>query len=196
MKTTIGAAMAGGNPKDGREKNDFYPTPPECTEALMAYEQEFIRAHQPFDAIWEPACGDGAITRVLLDHEFGVISTDIADLYAFGLSGVDFLEGEPLHTGRPIITNPPFNLAHKFIERALGDCDAPYLALLLKSTYWHAARRYTLFTDYPPSVVYPLTWRPDFMNKGAPTMDCSWMVWDRKRPGTQYIPMRKASGGR
>lgn len=42
----------------GRPTNDYYPTPPEATQALLGVES--------FDGdIWEPACGDGAICRVL-----------------------------------------------------------------------------------------------------------------------------------
>lgn len=41
-----------------RAAYEFYPTPPEATRALLSVES--------FDgAIWEPACGDGAISEVL-----------------------------------------------------------------------------------------------------------------------------------
>ena len=64
-----------------RQKDDFYPTPFVAIEALLD--------HESFDGdIWEPACGDGAISApVSLYHN--VISTDLND-YGFGESGVDF----------------------------------------------------------------------------------------------------------
>ena len=50
-----------------RQKDDFYPTPLIAIEALLD--------HENFDGdIWEPACGDGAISApVSLYHN--VIST-------------------------------------------------------------------------------------------------------------------------
>jgi len=184
--------MAGGNPTQGRNAEDFYPSPDECTIGLLDAEEQYIRAHSGF--IFEPACGDGAMAKVFLERKFGVYCHDLVYRgYLHSLSGRDFLTDEPIEgtTGIPIITNPPFNLAPAFIRRALEDCAAPYLALLLKSTFWHAKSRYKLFCDHPPSVIYPMTWRPDFMKRGAPTMDCSWIVWDTNRPGTSYIPMLK-----
>jgi len=41
-----------------RAAYEFYPTPPEATRALLSVEC--------FEGdIWEPACGDGAISKVL-----------------------------------------------------------------------------------------------------------------------------------
>ena len=185
MTTTLGAAMAGGNPTLGRVKDEFYPTPNTCTIGLMELEQHFIRSHT--DCVWECACGDGKMSDIIDEYGFTVISTDLVDR-GYG-SQMDFLATTAGKEKVAIVTNPPFNLAPQFIEHAIGYFEVPYLALLLKSTFWHAKRRLPLFRKYPPSVIYPMTWRPDFMNRGAPTMDCSWMIWDVSRPGTMYIPM-------
>ena len=77
---------------------DFYATPPEATRALLSVEH--------FDgSIWEPACGDGAISRPLIAAGHEVVSTDLVDR-GFGISGVDFmLERGP--RAKHIITNPP-----------------------------------------------------------------------------------------
>ena len=62
---------------------EFYPTPPEATRALLSVEK--------FDgSIWEPACGDGAISKVLQKANYSVVSTDLIN-YGFGESGQDFL---------------------------------------------------------------------------------------------------------
>ena len=66
-----------------RIPNEFYPTPPEAVRALLSVET--------FDgSIWEPACGEGAIAKVLLAAGFDTVSTD-RFAYGFGESGVDFL---------------------------------------------------------------------------------------------------------
>lgn len=188
MATGIGAAMAGGNPTQGRNKDDYYPTPEECTRALLIKEKDDILLHTP--NVWECACGAGEMSEVIKQFGFNVESSDLIDR-GYGTE-LDFFEYSIAKTTSAIITNPPFNLAPQFIRHALEVIQVPYLALLLKSTFWHAKTRYPLFAQHTPSVIYPLTWRPDFMKRGAPTMDCSWVVWDRNRgEGTNYIPIRK-----
>ncbi|NBU58329.1 MAG: hypothetical protein EBS23_00835 [Betaproteobacteria bacterium] len=78
--------------------NEFYPTPPEATRALLSVEH--------FDGdIWEPACGDGRIAKVLERHGHPVVATDLYP-YGYGATGVDFLrEREP--RAKHIVTNPP-----------------------------------------------------------------------------------------
>lgn len=82
-----------------RAAYEFYPTPPEATRALLSVES--------FEGdIWEPACGDGAISKVLEAAGYQVVSTDLIDR-GFGAGGQDFLKSpEPL--ARNIITNPPY----------------------------------------------------------------------------------------
>jgi hypothetical protein len=75
-----------------RADHDFYPTPPEAVRALLSVEQ--------FDGtIWEPACGDGAISRELEAHGHNVVSTDLIDR-GYGQSGSDFLS--PVTTKRDL----------------------------------------------------------------------------------------------
>ena len=82
-----------------RIPNEFYPTPPEAVRALLSVEQ--------FDgSIWEPACGEGAISKVLSAAGHQVVSTD-RFAYGFGETGVDFL-AEQTPRARHIVTNPPY----------------------------------------------------------------------------------------
>ena len=117
--------IAGGNSAYGRAKADFYPTPPDATLALVKALSLPVKTR-----IWEPACGEGHMVQTLEKCGYSVIGTDIS-------SGTDFL----CATYQPcdwIITNPPFSIADKFIERCLY-FDRPF-ALLLKSQYWHAKK--------------------------------------------------------
>ena len=82
-----------------RLPNEFYPTPPEATRALLSVET--------FDgSIWEPACGEGAIAKELAAAGHTVVSTDLVD-YGFGIPRVDFLK-EIRPRARHIVTNPPY----------------------------------------------------------------------------------------
>jgi hypothetical protein len=158
--------------------------------------------------VWEPACGDGAMARVLQGYGHYVSASDIRPYSMVGGVCWDFLHPAwPKATGgrKPewIITNPPFNLAEEFIRQALSI--TPNVAMLVKSQFWHAASRAKLFGEHPPAAILPLTWRSDFLagdKGGAPTMDCLWTVWMSPRPGAadwfhpRYEPLMRPSGAR
>ena len=103
-----------------REKDDFYPTPRCATDALL--ERETFLQH-----VWEPACGDGAISKVLKENGYTVFSSDLVDRgYEHGMIGsIDFLSETDQYVPATldpfdIITNPPFKFAQEFIEKALS----------------------------------------------------------------------------
>ena len=140
--------------------------------------------------IWEPACGEGHMVDAIRNRGYDVIGTDIN-------MGVDFLTAELPDGVDWIITNPPFSHAEHFIRRCV-EHKKPF-ALLLKSQYWHAKKRFKLFWEYPPAYVLPLTWRPDFLFKhrgGSPLMDVMWCVWTVRDLGqTVYVPLSRPERG-
>lgn len=172
MSGVASAVAIGGTSREHkRHAADFYPTPPECTEALM-------RAFPVFwvgKTLWEPACGDGAISRVL-ERENVVVSTDLHGR-GYGTGGTDFLAASLPRGIDGIVTNPPFDIAEAFITRACS-FGVP-VAMLLKSSYWHAKSRVNLLRQTGPFAICALTWRPKFCpDRGAaPTMDFIWTVW-------------------
>jgi hypothetical protein len=176
----LGAMMAGGNSAEGRQEDDFYATPPEATQSLYAA----YGAHLPH-LITEPCCGDGAISKVLVQNGHTVYSTDLVDR-GYGLQADIFSVG----TGSScVITNPPFNIAEEIVRHVLGRWKSEILILLLKSTFFHADdRAANLFNEFRPSRVYMLPWRLDFLGKGRPTMECSWFIWDKNNPTTDGFP--------
>jgi hypothetical protein len=185
-KVNNAVAITGGNHKGDRHVDDFYPTTPECVYSFLALERDHLKGMK----ILEPCCGDGAISKILIQEGFEVESADLFDR-GYGEVGKDFLW--TMETScQALITNPPFKLAEAFIYHALEVLEVEYMAMLLKSQYWHAKGRSALFAKHPPAVVYPMTWRPDFLGKGSPTMDCQWTVWRKSDvKGTLYQPMMK-----
>lgn len=188
-KHDMSRMLANDGNKESRRELDFYPTPPECTIALM----DFLDWRGM--KIWEPACGDGSMSKVLESYGNKVTSTDISTDTGYGEGGVDFLMDPPITT-HAIITNPPFNLSEEFIRHALSI--TPNVAMLLKSQYWHAKSRKKLFDDTRPAWVLPLTWRPDFLfnqrlpgETARPTMEVAWTVWMSGSDGCRYIPLAK-----
>lgn len=96
-------------------KNDLNETPPEAVAALLA------NTDLP-TCLWEPACGPGAIVRVLRTTGRVVWATDLVDYKSPDQdhAGWDFLMEKQLPIGtQAIITNPPFKLAALFAQHAL-----------------------------------------------------------------------------
>jgi hypothetical protein len=112
--------------------NDVYQTPGVAVQALQKVEQ--LPHH-----IWEPACGYGAIVRVLRDAGHTVTATDLVD-YACPDSSyrIDFLMERHAPPGvEAVVTNPPYKLAAAFVAHALEL--VPYVAMLLRLPFIEAA---------------------------------------------------------
>lgn len=180
-----GNILANKSAKD-RSESDFYATPENATIALLNYLQIPTNS-----TIWEPACGNGNISEILIKYGFKVYSTDLYNR-GYGKSGIDFLTAQNINCDF-IITNPPFSISKQFIEKCIS-LQTPF-ALLLKSQYWHAEGRRELFFKHTPKAILPLTWRPDFLygkKGGAPTMKCLWTVWGiGPSEKTEYIPLQR-----
>ena len=176
------ARLIGADVGSGREKDDFYATPAESTEALLRVES--------FDGdIWEPACGDGAISKVLQAHGHRVVSSDLVDR-GYGESGVDFLmEWTPRAPN--IVTNPPFKLANDFARNALR-LTTGKVALLLKVGFLEGKGRGDLYDASPFARLWVFRERQTFLKGGsdAVTMNGAggmiaygWFVWDHSHAG-------------
>lgn len=184
--TGIAAAIVESYKRWERKPADLYPTPVDGVEAIIPALLALKRPDgKPVKRIWEPACGDGRLARVLEWHGFEVISTDLREYPGWGTGGLDFLHEHPkakwgMDIGEidAIVTNPPFSLAEDFIRRALSFC--PNVVMLLKQTYWNVGgRSQGLWLDHMPDLELKLTWRLAFLKErgNSPLMDCMWNFW-------------------
>ena len=155
-----------------REKNDFYATPEESTEKLL-------RVTSFRGNIYEPCCGQGHISRVLIKHGYKVFSSDLVDR-GYGTSRVDFLMETQKHDN--IVTNPPFKNALEFAERAL-ELSRYKVALLLKLSFLEGVARRNFFRSYPPEKVWVFSQRQALMKNGEPhsggMLALAWFVWSK-----------------
>jgi hypothetical protein len=166
----------------GRPENDFYPTPPEATLALLAKEQ--------FDGlIWEPACGDGAISEVLLSTGHDVRSSDLIDR-GYGTAPHDFLQSD--WSADHIITNPPFTLAQEFVEKSLK-CTTGKVVMLCKLVFLEGQKRKSFFENTPLARVHVFSKRVNFYREGqrgklgSSMMAFGWFVWEHGHEGPPTI---------
>ena len=188
----LGRAMAGGGDKVHRRAHDYYPTPAEVTRALLRAEGSCLRTIG--GPVWEPCGRGGAILRVLREAGFDTVGSDIVADDGEGVTALDLLATKRPLAGA-VVTNPPFALAAEMIVHLLGKLRLKYCALLLKATFFHAEERRALFHQHRPARIHALTWRPDFLGKGAPTMECAWFVWQAGWPlATAYHLMAREPG--
>jgi hypothetical protein len=179
-------SSAGGWPNDHRAHDtsddlNFYPTPPWATE-------ELLRREAFGSVVWEPACGDGAISKVLEAAGYAVLSSDIRDR-GYG-EVLDFFETQ--RTVESIVTNPDYGRAEEFVRRALASTTYK-VAMLLRASFYESQRRAPLFAEHPPKriyvfarrlTLYPAGERGD--RSGGHVM-YAWFVWEHGFKGETTI---------
>lgn len=168
--------------------NDLYETPAVAVEALLRH--VVVPA-----VVWEPACGPGAIARVLRAAGRHVVATDLVD-YASpdqDACGRDFLmERAPPQGAEAIVTNPPFKLAGEFVEHALDL--VPRVVMLLRLAFLESERRRSILDRGALESVHVFRNRLPMMHRDgqgiAPAarttssaLAFAWFAWDRRHRG-------------
>lgn len=172
---------------ENRPLDDFYPTPPEMTEALLSVEK--------FDGeIWEPACGDGAMSSVLEAAGYAVNSTDLIDR-GFGVGGVDFLLDAKTQAAN-VITNPPFKFTEEFIIKAVSVASRK-VAILGRLQLLEGQGRRKIWDATPFARVWIFSRRiafkkpgeTDYGTKGGKggMIPYAWYVWDKSHVGPPQV---------
>jgi hypothetical protein len=172
--------------------HDLYETPAVAVEALLRV------LALPSGAIWEPACGRGAIANVLRDNGHRVVCTDLIDYGAdsTAIYGVDFLKTTELPADVAcILTNPPFKLVNQFIAHALALC--PNVIMLARLALLESERRSSVLEGCGLRRVFIFRKRLPMMHrdgwdgrKANSGMAFAWFVWERGyrgHPMTQRI---------
>lgn len=178
-----------------RVDGDYYPTPPENVNCLHKF--------FPLDnfRIWEPACGQGHLSKRLAKFSKGVSSSDLYDR-GYGTPGLDFLKTFKLpriidwDDPRPaIITNPPYlgDLPEQFIRHALQLTQprGGAVAMFLRNEYDMSSEdRPDLFEGHSAyHMKICVTKRPRFIegSKGSPRHNYAWYVWDWRTENTAPV---------
>lgn len=152
-----------------RSPEDYYITPSIAVTELLKREKFSGQG-------WEPACGNGAISKYFT----GILASDIRSDNIAGEPNIDFL-----HTYRKvdfIITNPPFKLLLPFMQHAIK-CAKRKIAIFCRLQALEGKARYHFYTQYPPTRIYIFSDRVSCVathyNKNAHAIMCfCWMIWD------------------
>lgn len=182
---TIGAS---NHTEKEREAHDFYATDPKAMDLLC----DMFR-FSPY--IWECACGEGHLSKVLEKRGYLVKSTDLV-YRGYGEGGVNFLECSKPFPG-DIVTNPPYKYAQDFVEKALSLIrTGNHVAMFLKLTFMEGKRRKSLFTQSPPKVIYVSSSRllcvkngefQKMIDGGGSAVAYGWYIWEKGFTGDTTI---------
>lgn len=180
-KATTFAQLGASNHTDTeREINDFYATDPHTLKIFLdKLKEDNIQLH---NLIWECACGQGHLSKVL-EEEHNVLSTDLVDR-GYGKIA-DFLQAPKGWKG-DILTNPPYKYAKEFVEKSLDILEyGRYGIFLLKIQFLEGQDRWKLFKEHPPKYVYVNSKRQTCyingdMSKKMSSASCyCWFIWQK-----------------
>jgi hypothetical protein len=169
---------------------DDFPTPPWATRALCRY----VIKPAPGESVLEPACGRGYMAAALKEFFPKVMSADIFN-YGYSSRIEDFLQSNH----RPqsydwVITNPPFNLAEQFIDKAIPIARRG-VAILTRLNFLDTQGRFIrLFDICPPDIIAQFADRVPMVvgrldRKASTATAYCWLIWTHHHSegGTKFM---------
>ncbi len=178
---TLGASNHTNNE---RQQHDYYATEPKAAKLLC----DMVKFSPD---VWECACGEGHLSKVLEKRGYIVKSTDLIER-GYGESGVDFLaQTEKWHGD--IITNPPYKYATEFVRKALELIDnGNKVAMFLKLQFLEGKERKKLFAEYPFKTLYVSSSRLTCAKNGkfskvSGALAYGWYIWEKGYNGEPTI---------
>ena len=168
-----------------RQNEDYYATEPVAAEWLLKLEE--------FDGkpIWECASGENHLADVFKEYGYSVRTSDIVKRTP-KTEVLDFLTYNDKWDGH-IITNPPYNKAKEFIEKALEIVPEGYkVCMFLKVQFLEGKARKKLFEKYPPKRVWVSSSRIQCAKNGefekmkaggGSAVAFAWYVWEKGYQG-------------
>jgi hypothetical protein len=190
---------------EAHDSLDDFPTPPWATRALC---EHVLKPHFNLKdhTVWEPACNRGHMAMPLEEYFAAVHASDIHD---YGWDGQNVVEDFLFPNNFPpfcgaldadfVITNPPFRLAQRFIEKA-QQVALVGTAILVRTAFLEGVGRYSeLFKSNPPSIIAQFServpmWKGRLTATGSTATAYCWLVWLRDSVDTHFVwipPCRK-----
>ena len=135
------------------------------------------------------------MSKVLEEHGYDVISTDLVYRGFGDNEPLDFLRETIEDFDGDIITNPPYKYALEFVQTALNTVQqGRKVAMFLKIQFLEGKKRKEFFQKHPPKVVYVSSSRlncamnGDFEKYLSNNAMCyAWFVWEKGFEGNTII---------
>ena len=188
-KTSIFTTLAASSHAlEERQEHDYYATDPVAVEILLKNE---TFSHK----IWEPACGEGHISKVLEAAGYDVYSSDLIYRGYGDEEPLDFLSyNDETDIDEDIITNPPYKYAQEFVEKAMDIvANGHKVAMFLKLQFLEGKSRKEMFKKYPPKIIYVSSARLNCAKNGefdkytSSAVAYAWYIWEKGFKGDPII---------
>lgn len=170
-----------------RQKHDYYATEPKAVKLLLEVE----KFHH---IIWECACGEGHIAKILEEYGHEVIATDLIYRGYGDTEPMDFLQESFEYFEGDIITNPPYSKAKEFVQKALDSVKpGRKVAMFLKLQFLEGKARKEFFIENPPKKIYVSSSRlrtamnGEFEKYPSSAVAYAWYVWEKGFKGSPII---------
>lgn len=187
-----------------RDGHDVYNTPTWCTKLILPHLRQYLRPG-PQHLCLEPAAGDGAIVRELVEWCGAAVDCyeireechlPLRAIPDFGLGRVnlvsirDFLGVQPdsrLADYDVVMTNPPYNRALEFVQHSLDFIHVDgIVVMLLRLAFLEGQERTKWMRRHMPDV-FVLPRRPCFDPDPPP-------VCEPSQTGKHVFPKKKVEG--
>ena len=179
---------ASNHTDEHRQQQDYYATEPKAAELLL--EVETFNEN-----IWECACGEGHLAKVFENCGHNVKASDLVDR-GYGTIE-DFLFFNDSKWNGDIITNPPFEKAEEFIQKAIDIIPSGNkVAMFLRLQFLEGKRRKQFFKDNPPKVIYVASGRimtakngefERMREGGGSAVAYAWFIWVKDYNGETIL---------
>lgn len=190
-KNSIFKTLGASNHTDKERQNeDYYATDPVCLDKL-------IKKFDIPEIICEPCCGEGHLSKKLIELGHKVYSSDLINR---GYGEVkDFFEMTELPEDcNCILTNPPYKYGLQIVNHSLDLLkDGGYCIMFLKTTFLEGKKRYQeLFSKNPPKYMFQFTERVmcakngDFelmIASGGSAISYAFYIWQKGFKGKTTI---------
>ena len=186
---TIGAT---NHTEKERQNEDYYATDPIAAKLLLQIE--------PIDKgipIWECSSGEDHLANVFKENGYVVRTSDIIGR-TNTTEVLDFLSDKNnKQWDGYIITNPPYNKAVEFVEKAMSLIpDGMKVIMFLKVLFLESKKRYDLFKKYPPKTIWVSSSRilcakngkfKEMVEGGGSAVAYAWFVFEKGYKGDTII---------
>ena len=174
-----------------RQIEDYYATDPIAAELLLQIED--LDKNIP---IWECSAGENHLANVFKQNGYTVRTSDIIKRTET-TEVLDFLSDEVTDWNGNIITNPPYSLASKFVEKAMSIIhNGNKCIMFLKLQFMEGKTRKKLFEKYPPKTIWVSSSRimcaknGDFQKMrdgGGSAVAYAFYVWEKGYKGDTVV---------
>jgi len=177
--------MSATNRGTERKANDLYETPEYTIQSLMN-----VLDLTNVTTFLEPCVASGNIMKF--------IPARIKRFFAEISKGINYLIIKKKKVDL-IITNPPYSLATKFLDKSLQEAGSVWY--LLRINFLESEKRVEWWQGKEPTHLLALSSRPSFMSKGNDATGYAWYGWDKTgvcklKPGIHVLPYNKPNGRR